>query len=246
MKLLNRLLIGALSCAAATTVTAQDSTSEQALGFVRIELERGTQTIVSLPFDSFDGEAQTAADLIGDTLPPNTALIYWDTATQSFVTERYQKPGLSSPVQWTVGIGQTEKAFSRGEAFFLTIPANAPEASYTLVLTGIVPDGPDSDTEVPLTEGLVLMGVPYPIETDIDEANLNLLPADNESVNLWVNGNWQRKGYNRPDLSSSPAWENTSVTIKPGQGFFYRVQNDRPWQLTRSALYASPLAPSAP
>ncbi len=246
MKRFNRIFfLTALFSAAAAFAPAQESTSEQAVGFVRIELERGKQTIVSLPFDSFDGQPQTTADLLGDTLPANSALVYWDAPSQTFRTERYQRPGLGSPLQWTAGSGQTPKAFVRGEAFFITIPANAPAASYTLVLTGVIPDGPDSDTEVVLPEGLVLIGIPYPVTTRINNADLDLGPVEQESLNVWSpeSGVWQRKGFARPGLGQNPAWDENLPELKPGQGFFYRVQNGRTWSLTRSKLYESPLAP---
>lgn len=239
MKSPARLILLALFSAAAASAPAQESTSLQAVGFVRVTLERGAQTIVSLPFDAIDGEAQTVEDLIGATLPANSSLVYWDTVSQSFRTERFQRSGLGAPLQWSAGIGQSLKSFSRGEAFFLTIPANAPEESYELIITGIVPDGPDSDTEIVLPEGLILMGVPYPVTTTIGNSDLNLDPRNGESLNKWNNG-WNRNGFSPPGVGQSPAWENAESTLKPGQGFFYRVQNGRTWSLTRSALYASP------
>jgi hypothetical protein len=236
-ELMMKKMIAALALTAliAGTANAQDPvTSVNAVGMVKNTVLKGELALVTIPFNS--GSPLTPSTLFGDSLPYQTKLFYWDSAEQGYVTITYKQGSFGQPDGWD----PDTKVFTRGEGFFVQIPETAAQNSYNIVFSGEVPGNDNNETtDVTIVTGFQLVGFSYPVEMQISDPDFNIQPVYNDKIYTW-NGGWSISTYKAGSFGQPDGWDNPSLTLIPGQGFFYFSESDKTWTVTKDNLYIWP------
>lgn len=148
-----------LAIAAWLPAQADEVTSVNAVGIVRVIVNKGELSLLSLPFNTFDEETKVQ-DIFGD-LPNGTRVHFWiDNEWVTLLKSRGSWPANNINITRTMGL-------------FVEIPNNAQELQYEIVFSGEVPSSFNAETTViALDSGLTLSTFPYPTEKTIDEAGL--------------------------------------------------------------------------
>jgi len=226
-----------LSLISAALLTAQaDAVYSNAVGMVSFELERGTLTMLSLPF-ILEDETLTAEELAGDTLPFGTTIYFWDSVNQVWVGNTYEQGLFGSPDSW----GSELTEYSRGDGIFIRIPSEAPEENYTLVISGDVPSEATAPTTIRELESgkLYLVGSGYPVSLTVSDTKLGLNPSPGDTIIIWDNdqGGYVGSTFEEGLFGSPDAWTDPDLEIPAGKGFFYRSMVEQTWLLDKSQLY---------
>ena len=158
-----------------TTATSSEVVSGNAVGFVEIEIQSGAFELIRYDFEQLDGAPSNAELVIGDQLPIGTSLYAYDRENQGFTVDVHLPSG------WTDSI-----IIERGMAFWIRVPARAPEQVYTLFLMGEVPDSTTApETAILVNQGFNVLGYPYPVELDWEDMELAQLALIGSTVFIW-------------------------------------------------------------
>jgi hypothetical protein len=129
--------------------------SRNAVGYVRVEAEKGKFYALRYDFFSVDGSPVPIVDMIGDQVPQGSAAYKF----QQGVGYIAENKGLFG---WFPGTNTYEP----GEGFWLAVPGTAVSNVYNVFLMGEVPDRFTAPTSMPINvaSGFSLLGFPYPTE----------------------------------------------------------------------------------
>ena len=190
-------------------------TSVNAVGMVRVDLQRGTLTLLGFPFNS-DSEVVQIEELFGG-LPNGTNLFIWSNQQWDAISK--------GRGVW----GQETIELPRGASLFVQIPESSPDEVYEVVISGEVPDSLSNETTTTLTElGLTLVSFPYPVSVNITEAGFSPEPGD--TVFVWSDG-WISETFSRG------SWVPGTTIINPGEGIFYKSASTKNWDSTKPYLW---------
>ena len=185
--------------------------SQNAVGYVKQEIEEGKLYLVTNPFlnlDSPSGEHLLVEML--DAVPNNTIVSIWDNAAQTYINYARGARGA-----W---LGDAPTAtLEPGEAFFLRIPEGTGSAD--LFLMGEVPS--DDEVNQGRVPGLTFLGFPYPAQVMFTNTSMAINVPNNTIVSIWdaVNSTYinYAKGARGAWLGDAP-----TAVIQPGQAFIVR------------------------
>ena len=236
-KTLIPLLALALSGAAGFHAQAQETvTSVNAVGMVKITVNPGEFTLLSLPF--LVDEESTAEDIFG-AVPYGTTIYFWE--DNNWVTEIYSEgiPFLGIPDAWEPGFGRELNHFQRGDGIFIFLPDNSD--SHDITLTGEVPGQSTAPLTVQnISEGFSLFGFGYPVPLNISDSRIDLQPEYNDTIFVWNNG-WETSIYQEgvPFLGIEDGWE-SDFEISPAGAIFYRTDSANSLSIEKALLYSFP------
>lgn len=201
--------------------------SRNAVGYVKVDAERGKFALVRLDFESMDGSQGgciVVSNLLDSTqFPADTLLYLWNYDTRQYksLVQRDPRGG------WGL---EGSNLLCRGEGFWLKIPASAASNSYPVFLMGEVPDR----TTAPTTTmdnvfGMNILGYPYPVDTYWTNTDLaKKLPA-NALLYLWVSTSNKYDGPYQKNPRGG-VWDGAeNLVIRPGQAFWVSTTQAVDW-----------------
>lgn len=199
--------------------------SRNAVGYVKVDAERGKFALVRLDFESMDGSqggCMVVSNLLDWTQFPDDTLLYlWNYATREYrpIVQRSSRGG------WGSG---GSNLVCRGEGFWVKIPSGAASNSYPVFLMGEVPDRTTAPTTtIESLTGLNILGFPYPV--DVIWTNTDLakkLPGDS-LLYLW--GGSSYIGPYQKSARSGTWGEASNLVVRPGQAFWVKTTGTVDW-----------------
>lgn len=195
----------------ATIASAQEVLSQNAVGYVKVDLEAGNLYLLRNDFESVDGSPMSIANVLDEQVPVGTIVTLFDEVAQSYL------PGIGrGAFGWAVA---ASNVLERGGAFFVQMPASPPDPSYELFIMGEVPD---ANTPMNAVPGINMAGLPYPASIEwLDSVYSSELPVGS-ILTLWDVGT---QSY-LPGIGRGPfgwAAAATGLSIEPGEGFFVTI-----------------------
>jgi len=224
---MRKILVGALSivCIAGVSFAGDDVLSQNAVGYVKVTMDKGTFDLLRYDFLDIDGGATTVTEVIGEQVPTGSRFIGWDASSQSFTSATLTENMMTGVKSWS-GSAAAESVVP-GVGFFLQVPADAAEESYDVFMLGEVPgDNNDSGTTtVALAAGgFSLTGYPYPATVNWADTTLAAAAATGDRLIMWRAGT---QGYEAGSLSvnmmtGARSWGALDdEALDPGEGFFF-------------------------
>ncbi len=203
----------------AGTASAQEVLSRNAVGYVKQEINRGEQALLSVNFlslEDVDGE-YTASTLFGDQVPPGSTVYLWNPDGQAYVAEnRFVEP---------IGWQPNTNRFRLGDSFFLSIDGAAPEESYEVFIMGEVPDATTAPSVTrSIVEGLTAVSYPYPAEITVEDSELNDILPSGATLYYW---DIDTQSYSAINKFVAPiGWQPAGYVLRPGVGLFIEMDAD--------------------
>lgn len=199
--------------------------SRNAVGYVKVDAERGKFALVRLDFESMDGSqggCMVLSNLLDWTQFPTNTLVYlWNYDVREYRTtvQRGSRGG------WGAG---GSNLVCRGEGFWVKIPSDSPSNSYPVFLMGEVPDRTTAPTTTMSSlTGLNILGFPYPVDvlwTNMDIAQK--LPP-NSLLYLWDGANYE--GPYQKSTRGGTWGAASNLVIHPGQAFWVKTTGTVDW-----------------
>lgn len=209
----------AIVCAAAAvvagTASAQEVWSKNAVGYVKIEALKGTNSFHSAPFNKIGTSVMTVSNTFA-TLPAGSAVSFF--RDNAYVTIN------KFPFGWVPGGGTNE--LIPGEGFWIKAADAASSNSYPIYLTGEVPDSTTSPTNS--GSGIVgfnALGHPYPVSV----ALTGMQAAVSAPVGSVISKFNPATGY--VTANKFPfGWVPNDIVINPGEGFYLKLAAPLNWE----------------
>lgn len=212
-------LAGVIAVQAQTNVASQN-----AVGYIKHDIERGDFKLIQTPFFDIDGSDVTVDEVFGDQLPIGSSVFIWDADAQSYKSESLLIVG------WTPGTN----VFIPGQGFFVSVPSTAPETQYTAYVMGEVPDSSTLPTAtVSIANGFTMTGVPYPVDTIWTSTTLAASAPVGSSAFLWDSVSQSYKSESKLIVG----WVPGTNVIKAGDAFFFRTASATNWTETKPYSY---------
>lgn len=194
-------VIAGLMVAAAVAGVAQAAVfSQNAVGFINVEVDAEELVCLTIPFNNMDSEdgswtfkdTQIAADA------PTASYVYFWNGT-AWAANSKGRNGFT-----------TTKVLQPGEAFFFK-----PKQAMTITLAGEVPD--DDTTPVAISGGanLSAVGNPYPVPVKFVDTALAGQASTASYVYFWNGVAWAANSKGRNGFT-------TTKEVAPGEGFFFK------------------------
>jgi hypothetical protein len=214
-RVLGLVVIGVLI--APMTFADTNVLSQNAVGYVKLAVDRGALVLASQDFLQIDGSDQTVSDVVGDQLPENSQVLVW--SGLQFNEETYEKPTKNDPAAWT----PDTNLLGPGIGFFMKCADTAPDASYDVFLLGEVPSEATQPTkDLWKMTGFTLMGYPFPANQWWTNTDMAATAVENDGLYLWNGAGYDESYFEKPTKNDPPVWTDPSVIITPGMGFFYQ------------------------
>ena len=190
----------ALTCAA-SIASAQTVTSANMVGYAKVTAIKGQLTLTSL---NFEPSSPLVADIIGTQLPVDSKLHIWNKGGGGYTTVPNNTRG---------GWGNTA-TISLGEAFWIELPASAPQVTNVVIISGEVLLS--ETNSVSIGGPIDATGFYYPVDILWGDTDLaTQLPIDSK---LHV---WNGAGYNTFPNNTRGGWgAGNNVLITPTTGFW--------------------------
>lgn len=192
---------------------AQTALSQNAVGFIRLQLTNDSFYQVTVPFVSL-GSPLTPSEVFGD-LPNGSSIIFWDNASQSYLKDEASETKLLD--SWTPN---TNDLYQR--SFWLYVGEASAPTSYDAFITGRVPDESTLATQnINLTvspDTNVVNLVSYAFPADIDWTNSTLAQAASDGSYILIADEQSENLF--PVTKSSGNWS-SNVVIQAGQSFWF-------------------------
>lgn len=195
-KLLAGLMVAAVAGAASAAVFSQN-----AVGFINVEVGAEELVCLTIPFvnmDSPDGnwtfkDTQLAADA-----PTASYVYFWENSAWNAVSKG--RNGFN-----------TSKVLKPGEAFFFK-----PKQAMTITISGEVPDDATIPVSITGAANLTAVGNPYPVPVAFKDTSLATDASTASYVYFWYNGAWNAVSKGRNGF-------NTDYEVQPGEGIFFKT-----------------------
>ncbi|HMP74343.1 MAG TPA: hypothetical protein PKE55_13875 [Kiritimatiellia bacterium] len=199
---------------------AQQVLSRNAVGYVKLDIAKGTLALVHNPFLPLQSPTLTVTNLFGNQLPNGSALFIWDPASQSYLSETRTFAG------WLPGTN----ALDPGRGFFINIPASAVSNNYTVFMMGEVPDRFTQPTaSLGVVSGLNLLGFPYPTQEFWTNTTLAASLPSGSAVFIWNQGTQSYSSETR----TFAGWLPGTALFQPGQAFFVNTSAGSTWNVVK-------------
>ena len=225
------ILAGALVAVAQTQVS-----SNNIVGYFKLTVDRGGLYMLRSDFDTGSTDLMTPTSVFGSSLPVGTEVYAWNNQTQSYSISKYSivysKPPVIKPIatNWSLSV-----EISRGKGFWLKVPTNAPESSYTIYIMGQVPT---NQTEtIQIAQGLNMTAYAFPSEVLWTNTALAKSATVNDEVYLWnpVSKSYSigkySIQYSKPPVIKAIAtnWTIPTMTIPVGKSVWYKSAKPKEW-----------------
>lgn len=231
------LLAGTVAVALLAGICTADADpvySQNAVGYVKVNLEPGQFAILNNVFEQLDpGVDPTPSAVFGDSLPVGTRLYVWNSELQQYNTDRFDvqvgpPPTLIHTTNWVFNT----VLLNPGTAFWVHIPSSA-SSDRDVVMMGEVPTIPDNVTSI--IEGFNMIASAYPADVNWLDTELAQNAQVGDRMYLW---NVEDQVYNTsvysiqvgppPTLIQTTNWT-TNPVIPAGAGFWYRSAASKTW-----------------
>lgn len=214
------MTVAVLACAA--SVVSAQVTSANVVGYNKNTSQAGLQ-LYSLQF--FGSADATPTSLFGDSLPVGSKLYIWANdgaggGNYSAIAEYIQPPfPPGAATKW-----DSDPVVSLGDGFWINLPSGAADVEGVFAGDVLM----DATADVTIEPGLQLVCNPYPC--DILITDLGITPTVGDKLYVWTNdgaggGNYTTIAeYIQPPFPPGAAtkWDNTTLVITVGQGFWYK------------------------
>ncbi|MBP7274792.1 MAG: hypothetical protein KBA51_01155 [Kiritimatiellae bacterium] len=219
---------------AVVAIAQQAVYSSNVVGFVTVDVPRGGMIMLRNDFVNPDGGDISPSTLFGDTLPVGTKIQKWETdGTPGYSFSTYSiafgpPPLFLAETNWTPDTVSLE----RGGGFWVQIPTNAPDASYTVTVSGEVPD--EAEATVPVAEGLNMLAYMFPAEVLWTNTTLAKKAKVGDRVYLWDGSQYNISTYAvtfGPPPAFAPAtnWSLPGMKIPVGRSVWYNATEADTW-----------------
>jgi len=219
---MKKLIIAAMALTCATAIVSADTvTSENIVGYNKFQIKDGLQ----MPGLQFIGTGDsTPESLFGDSLPVGSKVYIWgnDGTNAGYVsTVTYIKPPFppGAATKW-----DDDPVIPLGAAYWVRLPADI-STNIEVVISGDVLM--NSNKVVTVEPGLQLICNPYPVALTVGD--LDITPSIGDKVYIWENdgtnaGYVATVTYVQPPFppGALAKWDDSSVVIGVGQGFWYK------------------------
>ncbi len=249
-------LIITLALALSASIVAQaQAVYSNTVGMVKLSIEKTSLVFVSYPFESDETNLDT---IVGDQLTgagnsgSSDRIIVWSSDSKTYETFwKVDGTGTAYDGKWYKDDGQfppvaADVTISTGSGFWVQSRSSEDQE---LVINGNVPAEP---VLVSIPEGLAQVGIPYPVEMNVNstEFDINAIAKgagnsgssdrlifwdkDTQSyIFLWLvegTGQAQYDGFWHYDDGAFPPTK-ADIAIKPGTGFWFerRENSDTSW-----------------
>jgi hypothetical protein len=220
-KTLAAILAVGMIAGVASAQTSSNVLSQNAVGYVKAEVQPGEFSLLAQPFNSIDGDP-TPSNVFGDSLPVGTTLYVWDAVSATYSFETYQTQTAGFPPVTTTNWSPDTALLEPGKGFWVQVPTTV-----DVTLMGEVPANASAD--VSIVEGFTMAAVPYPVDITVEETAIGANPAVGDTIYLWDS---ETQSYSfityQTETSGFPPttttnWAPSSVTIPAGSGFWYQT-----------------------
>jgi hypothetical protein len=165
---------------------------------------RGGLVLVGWPMA---GEARTKDVLGGQGLPLGTSVSHWDAGKSG-----YEADMLGAEGEWGTNV-----VWKRGAGYWIAIPQGGAEASYEISLKGEA--ATDAEYSIGVGSGENQLGYPYAAEVLWKDTGLAGVALPGDTVRLW---DAEAKEYITNVKGEDGAWSDPQMTLKVGEGFWFR------------------------
>lgn len=222
---MKKTIVALVLLAAASGQAADVVYSANIVGFTKMTVEKGSRTIVGIPFNN--GEGQTPSSVFGDQLPVGTKL-YAKPKGESYQIETYKSTS-SGPPSFTITTGWTPDTavLDAGVGYWLEIPADAANDNYEVVFSGNVADATDALT---VSEGVNLIAYPYPVDMVWTNTALAKAAVVGDKLFSWTGTGYSINTYTEessgpPSFTVTTGWSNPDLILNVSKGFWYTTSS---------------------
>lgn len=199
------------------------------VGYTQIPMYRGCLHLVSLPFDPISGGYGIENLLSGARcgLPAGSKIYRWNAAAQTYHTSAETLVNMSG-LRWLPGTNVLE----RGQAFWIQIPSEAAQPTYTLNLFGkIIPVTNDISA---LPAGFSMVGFPYPVDYPLTNTTLSTASGGGDKLYAYDPTNdphWRM--FTWVNIPAPPHWTPDTFVFPFGGGVFLIRSTATNWSQPR-------------
>lgn len=238
------MAVAGIAMMGVTALAQTNVYSRNAVGAIRMDLERGKWYLVSHQLFPLGTNVSTAGVILGSTnsLPVNTGLLIWNPTGGAVGAGAYYSETLRSNGRWNPGTNDL-----RGRAFWINVPAAAASNLYTVFLMGEVPDTTSLPTAVVAVAGggaaqqFNMLTFQYPTAMAFTGTTLAASARVNDTIYLWdpQGGPTSNGAYMTSTKRSNGTWNNggASLVLQPGQGFWYSTVSNSLWSEGKPYLW---------
>ena len=219
----------ALLCILIPLVSSAQTTgvlSRNAVGYIRVDLQKGEMRILTYPFlclSTNNLDPTPMNTMYFNTVPPGTCIYLWDAAASMYRSEILVSNRVSG-LKWM----PNKNLLTPGRGFWMKIPAFAPSNQYSIYFMGEIPDDYTAPTTtVEVLPGMNLLGYPYPTEAVWTNLNIAKTASIGDVIYTFTNGS-----YHSSACITGPRWIPGTLTLHPGEGFWYKSKSGttRSWE----------------
>ena len=229
------LIAGTLVAVAQTQVS-----SNNIVGYFKLTLDRGKLILLRNVFDSGSANAVTPESIFGSSLPVGTEVYAWNNQTAAYLISKYTiKPGppptfKPATTNWSISLD-----ISRGKGFWLKIPTNAPQSTYTIYVMGQVPT--NATETIQIAQGLNMAAYAFPSDILWTNTTLAKNAQIGDEMYLWnpTNQSYTITKYTvkpGPPPTFKPAttnWSIQTLSIPMGHSVWYKSGAAKEWSEPR-------------
>ena len=244
MKKLTAFFVGATLMVGAIASAADTATSVNVVGFEKFTVSTGQLALVRCDFLSV-GSPLTVSNVFGTTLPIGTQLYFWNGL--AYTIDTYSRYLVSPPSNYATNWAPGTNLLVTGKAFWIRLPAVAPQPSYDITVAGEVPGNTRQPSNtVGVLPGLNMVGYSYPTQIAWTNTTMASQAVIGDRLYLWNGSAYNIYNYARilvsPPSNYKTNWGGAkSVVLQPGQGFWYsRDAAAAPFNWTEIAPYVLP------
>ena len=212
-------IIAGLICVV-SAASAQVTTTSSVVGFRKIDEPAGFH-ISGMQFNVTTNNSPET--IYGDTLPSGSKIYKWTGSGYSSATYGpVFVPGQGLVTKWNASL-----TLDQGEGYWVESPSAVDASFYGEV--------PLADTVTnSISAGFQLCSFPYPIDRVI--TNLGFTPISGDKIYVWNGSSYASSSYGQvfvPGQGLVTKWNNETLSISVGEGFWYESGVNTNWVATR-------------
>jgi len=220
-------LISASAFAQSATVT-----SVNAVGYVKVELEKKQLYQLTLPFEGMGANDMVPTNIFKD-LPNGTIVYIWDPAQQRYNNELSVSKSFAG---WNPASGATNSL--AGKSFWLRVGDSTVTNKWSVYFMGEVPTASEKVVGLATNSfgALNFVGYAYPCEVLLTNMNFYKTAVNGDSILQYdpSQGRYNSASKSFAGWSFANAWTNPSQRVlQPGQAFWIRSRQQSTWSETK-------------
>lgn len=205
--------------------------SQNAVGYVKVEVPASGFKLVSTPFVNLDGSEQTIDDIFGDSIPDSSTVFIWSVATQT-----YEVYTFIDGLGWVDNLANEagDTVVARGDGVWFQNPESAAQE---LFIMGEVPGQALDEEDISIPAAFRLFSFAFPAEMNIEDTDL--VPADSDTIYEWLDS----QAYAVYTYIDGLGWvdnlaNEVDIILQPGRAYWYQSGTSQTW--TQSRPYTWP------